>query len=127
MLIRALFVWLGILALAFANGALREAALVPRVGELSGRAISSVMLSVAILVTTWFTIKWIRPLSTAGAWTVGLVWRVLALGFEFFVGHYIFGNPWSQLWADFNVLRGRLWILVPVPTALAPVITASSR
>ena len=127
MLIRALIVWLGILVLAFANGALREAILRPLVGELPGRAISSVSLAAAILVTTWFTIGWIRPVSTADAWTIGLVWLVLTLGFEFLAGHFIFGDPWRQLWAEYNVFRGRLWSLVPLMTMLAPVITSGSH
>jgi len=127
MLLRALIVWLGILVLAFANGALREAILRPLVGEVLGRAISSVSLAVAILVTTWLTIGWIRPASSADAWTVGLVWLGLTLSFEFLAGHFIFGDPWRQLWAEYNVFRGRLWILVPLITVLAPVMTASSH
>jgi hypothetical protein len=127
MLIRALIVWLGILGLAFANGALREAALVPRVGDLAARAISPVMLAIAILIATWFTIGWIRPVSTAHVWAIGFLWLGLTLGFEFLAGHYIFGDPWSQLWAEYDFLRGRLWILVPVTTLLAPLVTAKSR
>ena len=127
MMFRALIVWLGLLVVAFANGALREVALVPRVGDAAGRAISSVTLAVAIVAATWFTIGWIRPRSTADAWAIGIVWLCLTLGFEFLAGHYLFGNSWSQLWAEYNVLRGRLWILVPVATLLAPVMTANSR
>ena len=124
MMIRALIVWLGILGLAFVNGALREVALVPRVGDTAARAISSVTLAVAIVTATWFTIGWIRPRSTADAWAIGVVWLCLTLGFEFLAGHYIFGAPWSELRAEYNVLRGRLWTLVPLATVLAPVITA---
>src|SRR5262245_26892829 len=124
MMIRALIVWVGILGLAFANGALREVALVPRVGDAAGRAISSVTLAVAIVAATWFTIGWMRPRSTADAWATGFVWLCLTLGFEFLAGHYLFGEPWSQLWAEYNILRGRLWILVPIATVLAPVFAS---
>jgi hypothetical protein len=124
MLIRALIVWLGILGSAFANGALREAALVPLVGDLAARAISPVMLAIAILIATWLVIGWIRPVSTADGWAIGSLWLGLTLGFEFLVGHHIFGDPWIQLWAEYDVLRGRLWILVPVTTLLAPVVAA---
>ena len=123
MLARAGLVWCGILALAFANGALREVAIVPRVGDFAGRAISSVLLSAAILIVAWFTIAWVGPLSAGDAWAIGLAWLGLTLAFEFLAGHYIFGDPWGQLWADYNVLRGRIWVLVPVTTLLAPVIS----
>ena len=45
---------------------------------------------------------------------------VLALAFELLDGHYLFGNPWNQLLDDYDVLRGRIWILVLVTTAIAP-------
>ena len=124
MLIRGLSIWFVILAVAFANGALREILIVPRVGDIAGRAISSIVLAVAVLVVSWFTIAWIRPPSPAGAWIIGLLWLGLTLAFEFLAGHYLFGDPWRQLRAEYNVLQGRLWILVPLTTLLAPVITA---
>jgi len=122
MLIRALIVWFGLLVLAFANAALREMALVPGAGESVGRAISSVTLSAAVALLAWFTIAWIGPTSTRDAWTIGTLWLLLTLAFEFLVGHYIFGNPWHELWADYNVLRGRIWVLVLFTTLLAPVL-----
>jgi hypothetical protein len=125
--IRALLVWFALLVLAFANGAVRESALVPRLGEALAHAVSSVTLSVAILILSWFTITWIRPTSVSDAWRIGVTWLALTLAFEFLAGHYIFGDPWSRLWADYNVLRGRIWVLVLATTLVAPVIAARAR
>ena len=122
MLIRGLMVWFGLLALAIVNGGLREIAIVPSTGDVVGHAISSITLSVAIVALSWFTIAWIGPRSTGDAWTIGGLWLVLTLGFEFLAGHYLFGNPWNQLWADYDVLRGRIWILVLLVTFVAPVL-----
>jgi len=58
---------------------------------------------------------------------IGVLWLVLTLAFEFLAGHYVFGNPWSRLWTDYDVLRGRIWILVLVTTLVAPVIAARIR
>jgi hypothetical protein len=124
MLIRALVVWFGLLVLAIANGALREFAMVPSTGDTAGHAISSVTLSVAIVMLCWFTIAWIGPTATRDAWMIGLMWVGLTLAFEFLAGHYIFGTPWSQLWADYNVLRGRIWVLVLLTTLLSPVFAS---
>jgi hypothetical protein len=127
MLIRALAVWLILLALAFANGAIREIWILPKSGELAAHALSSVTLCLAILLLSWGTIGWIGPQSSRHAWTIGGLWVVLTLAFEFLAGHFVFGNPWSRLLADYNIVRGRIWVLVIVTTALAPWLTASAH
>jgi hypothetical protein len=124
---RAFLVWLGFLVLAFVNGAIREAALLPRLGDGPAHAISSVTLSAAILILSWFTIPWIRPASASNAWRIGALWFTLTLAFEFLAGHYLFGDPWSRLWANYNVLEGRMWVLVLMTTLVAPVIAAGRR
>ena len=124
MLTRALAVWLILLTVAFANGAIRELWILPKSGEPVAHALSSVTLCLAILLLSWFAISWIGPLSSRDPWTIGGLWVVLTLAFEFLAGHYVFGNPWSRLLADYNVFRGRIWLLVIVTTALAPSLTA---
>jgi hypothetical protein len=124
---RALVVWFGLLVVAFANGALREMVVVPAVGDTAGHAISSITLSAAILLVAWFTIVWIHPASAADAWTIGALWLTLTLAFEFLVGHYVFGNPWSRLLADYNVAAGRIWVLVLMTTVVAPAISARAH
>ena len=42
-------------------------------------------------------------------------------GFEFLAGHYVFGNSWERLIADYNVFRGRIWILVLAANIFAPL------
>jgi len=51
----------------------------------------------------------------------------LTLAFEFLAGHYLFHNPWSRLLEDYDVARGRIWILVLFTTLLAPRVCASLR
>jgi hypothetical protein len=43
------------------------------------------------------------------------------VAFELPAGHYAFGHSWPRLLADYNVLRGRLWILALLATLVAPV------
>jgi hypothetical protein len=52
---------------------------------------------------------------------------VLVLAFEFLAGHYLFGTPWSELLADYNVMRGRIWPLVLVTTFVAPYLAGRMR
>jgi hypothetical protein len=127
MLTRALIVWLGLLIVAVANGAVREFAIVPRTGEIAGHVVSTLTLCAAILLLSWLTIGWVDPPSARDAWAVGALWLALTLAFELLAGHYVFGHPWSRLLDDYNVFRGRVWILVLVTTAVAPVVMAAAR
>ena len=127
MIARALAVWCLLLVLAVANGGLRDTVISPRVGETAGRALSSVMLALLILLATWATIRWIGPRSPREALAVGTLWLVLTLAFEFGAGHYAFGKPWSELLADYDLTRGRIWVLVLLVTFAAPLWTARLR
>jgi hypothetical protein len=79
------------------------------------------------MVLTWMSIRWIAPRSAQQAWEVGLIWVALTLAFEFLAGHYVFHNPWSRLLEDYNVVRGRIWILVLITTLMSPRLCAGLR
>lgn len=120
MLWRALVVWLCLMAVAFANGALRELILSPRLGGKIGHVLSTMILCTAIVLIAWISVPWIGPRTAVEAWKIGGVWLVLTLAFEFLAGHFLFGNSWTKLLADYNVAKGRIWVLVPIITLLAP-------
>ena len=124
MVVRALFIWCALLVIASINGFVREAILIPQVGDVAGRAISTLALSAFIVILTWLSIGWIAPTSAQQAWAVGVMWLMLTLAFEFLAGHYMFHNPWSRLLEDYNVLRGRIWILVLITTLVSPRLFA---
>jgi hypothetical protein len=124
---RSLIIWVLMLVVASANGAIREGLLVPELGETTGRAVSTLLLCALVLLLTYHTIRWIRPRSGRETWIVGGLWVALTLAFEFLAGHFLFGNPWSGLLEDYNVLRGRIWILVLITIATAPHLCARVR
>ena len=125
--VRASLVWLAILVFAILNGAFRQALLIPKLGEEPGHIISTLLLSAIVFLVTSFTLVWIHPLSIGDAWFVGITWTGLTLAFEFLAGHYLFGNSWKQLLADYNVARGRIWVLVPIVTLVSPVLVYRLR
>ena len=127
MMMRAFAVWLLIVLVAVTNGGIREALISPRTGDTAGHAISTVMLCAAILLLGWVTIGWMRPATRREVWRIGALWVMLTLAFEFLAGHYVFGTPWRQLLADYNVFRGRIWVLVLITTAIAPRLAAHGR
>jgi hypothetical protein len=124
---RAGAVWLAILVLASLNGAIREAWLLPHFGPTVGRAVSTLVLAGLVLLVTWFAIPWINPTTAGRALGVGTLWTVLTLAFEFLAGRYLFHQPWSMLLQDYDVTRGRIWLLVLVVVFFAPFWTARAR
>jgi hypothetical protein len=120
-------VWFVLLAAAFANGLLREALLRPRFGDPAARAMSSLILAAAIIAIAGATIRWLHPSSRTDAWQIGGLWVTWTVAFEFLVGHYVFGTPWPALLADYNLLAGRIWILVLLATLAAPFAAGLAR
>jgi hypothetical protein len=42
--------------------------------------------------------------------------------FEFVFGHYVLKTSWEVLLADYRIWQGRLWSLVLIREAIAPVM-----
>lgn len=66
-------------------------------------------------------------LPPAGRWAIGLFWLVLTVCFEFLFGHYVAGHPWERLLADYNLLAGRLWVLILATLLFTPALAGRSR
>ena len=124
---RSLAVWLLLVAAAIGNGALRELALVPRLGEATSHGVSTVLLAAVIAVVTLVSIGWLAPATLTDAIRIGMLWLALTLAFEFGFGHWIAGDSWRALLDDYNVRAGRIWVLIPLVTALAPAAMARLR
>jgi hypothetical protein len=127
MTVRALLVWFALLVLAIVNGGFRQVALVPSVGLEAALAVSTLLLCAGILLVTWLAVPWIRPAGAGQAIGIGAGWLALTLAFEFGFGHFVGGRSWMELTADYNVLKGRIWVLVLVTTAVAPWVTGRLR
>ncbi len=112
--------WFGMVVIAIANGALRQFGYLPLVGELAAHQISSV--TIILFFFLYFRIvsgKW--PLRSAKeAWSVGILWLGMTIAFEFGFGHFVFGNPWSRLFHDYDLVEGRLWSLVLLAILIGP-------
>ena len=119
MFVRGAVVWLAILLLASVNGAVRDLIVAPRIGDTLARAISTLILCTVVLLVAWLSIRWIGPRTNRQALGIGLCWLALTLTFEVGAAR-LSGKPWSVVLADYAVLRGRIWVLVPIVTFLAP-------
>jgi hypothetical protein len=125
-ILRAFVVWLGLLLLAVSNGAVRESAIVPRLGAVRGGQVSAILLALGILLVTHFTIEWIAPVHRRDAWLIGFTWLLLVLLFEFALGRAQGMSP-SAMLEEYKFWSGKLWILVLLAATTAPFLTSRLR
>ncbi|QQR87965.1 MAG: hypothetical protein IPJ76_07000 [Flavobacteriales bacterium] len=124
---KAILFWFVLMVLAIGNGTVRIKLIIPHTGLAWGLAISTLMLCGLILLVTWLGIHWMGPDGAPQALGIGALWLAMTLGFEFGAGHFLFKKPWSELLVDYDLSRGRIWVLVPIVTALAPWLMAKAR
>jgi hypothetical protein len=119
---RYLLAWFPMILIAVANGALREAWLVPRLGDHAARQVSTLLLIALFAVYIGYvTRRW--PIASSGeALAVGGLWLVLTLLVEFALGRFVSGLSWQEMIAEYDLSAGRLWALVPVWVAVAPYV-----
>jgi len=114
--------WIGLAALAIANGAVREKIYGPLMSELHAHQLSTAV-GIALFGAYMWAVMGIWELASARqALSIGCVWLIMTILFEFVFGHYVMGHPWDRLLQDYNLLKGRVWVLVLIWTTLGPCI-----
>jgi hypothetical protein len=108
--------------LAILNGAIRENAYSRFMSELSAHQLSTVIGLFLFGFYVWFVTGIFRIESSTQALVIGAMWVVMTVIFEFLFGHYVMRHPWSRLFQDYNLLKGRIWSLVLIWTAIAPYV-----
>lgn len=115
--------WFAFAILAILNGALREKLITPFTGKQLGDAISTIILAIVILLVTAMFIPEITVDSEQTLWLIGVTWVIGTIAFEFLFGHYIVKRSWEELLANYNIFKGKIWILVLIVELMAPIIT----
>ena len=119
--IKYLLLWFPMLFIAILNGTLREFVFRKFTGELTAHQLSTITLLLFFSIYIHFVVTKIPPGSSLNALLIGLLWVVLTLLFEFGFGRYR-GNSWETLLHDYNLVKGRIWLLIPVWVAIAPYL-----
>ena len=123
LLLSALLTWMGLLVIAIVNGELRNRILRTRFDELRAHQASSLILSSAILlVSIVFSFVQGSNVSLLDTIYVGFIWTSMTICFEFVFGHHVMKHPWSYLVQDYNILKGRLWVLVLLCSLVGPYL-----
>jgi hypothetical protein len=103
--------WPGGAVLAVGNGMARELLYRDRVGEDAAHRISTVT-ALALFAGYFWLLEQRWPIPSSGeAAAIGAVWVGLTVLFEVGLGRAR-GLSWSDLLADYDLRRGRLWPLV---------------
>ena len=117
---RSITMWLVLLIVMFGNGVLRVAVLQPRLGEATARQVAS-LLGVALVFTlSGLFVGSLQAPSGAQLLQVGALWLGLTLVLETVMGRWVSHLSWGAVFADYNLLRGRLWPLVLLSTLVSP-------
>jgi len=116
--------WLLFMLAAVANGGFRDFVLSPRLGEMGAHLVSTAILCLVIFAGSWVLVRMQRVQGTQTLLQVGVMWLVGTVLFEFLFGHYVVGHSWQRLLADYNLLNGRVWVLVLVTEMLGPLAAA---
>ncbi len=101
--------WFGLCAIAIVNGVIRERTYGRRLAPLAAHQLSTV---IAVVVTTAavYVFSGLYPIASAEyAFRIGTSWLVMTATFEFLFGRFVVGHSWRRLFADYNLLEGRLW------------------
>ena len=119
---RYIMAWFPMLALAIANGALRQLTFGKHMSELRAHQLSTAIGSVIMGLFIWLVVRIWPPSSSRRAFFIGVVWVSLTIVFEFAMGRIIMHRPWQQLFQDYNLAAGRVWLLFLIWLALAPCV-----
>jgi hypothetical protein len=118
--VKAVIAWLILFVVMFTNGTVRVLVLQPRLGEDHARQVASLTGVGLVLLASWLFVR-VSPRATPKQLLgVGLGWLAATVAFEFLFGHFVSGQSWSGLLADYDVRQGRLWSLIIPSVGLGP-------
>lgn len=122
----AILGWLAQLMLVVAVGIARDVLVAPAIGAQAAHQIMTVVACAAVFGAIVLFVRWVRPTGTQ-AWALGGLWLVLGVAFEFGVFHYVGDQPWDMLLEDYNLLRGRLLLLLWITVLTGPYLATRLR
>lgn len=119
---RYILAWFPMLAIAIANGALRQLTFGRKLPELQSHQLSTFIGSSVLGLFIWGVIRLWPPASARQSAEIGFIWVSLTVVFEFAMGRFIIHRPWQQLFHDYNLAAGRVWVLLLLWICFAPYL-----
>ncbi|MBL8514954.1 MAG: hypothetical protein JNJ55_13260 [Betaproteobacteria bacterium] len=123
---RVLLTWLAIVLAESIHGVLRQAFLVPRIGDLPARQWGVLIGSLIILAIALTTARWIGANSFSKRLRIGAVWVLLIVVFEITLGRAM-GMSWGRILSDYDVARGGFMAFGLLFLLFSPVLAGAIR
>ncbi len=114
--------WLPMPVIGIVNGTLRVLLYQDTLGDTAAHQLSCLTGILLFALYIWIIARRWPFAAGKQALLVGLTWMVLTIAFEFGMGVFVLGQPLSTLVADYNLLAGRLWLLVLLTIGFAPYL-----
>lgn len=118
----ALGIWFLLSLIAIVNGAIRNFLITPYVGEYAGHFISTITFIIFMFVVVWVYLVKTKINSENILFKIGALWIGITIIFEFIFGYLVMGHTMEKLLNDYNIIKGRVWILVLFATFFSPII-----
>ena len=116
------FLWFPMVVIAILNGTLRIKFMMKYFDELKAHQFSVLTGITLVAIYIWIVTGICLIESSAQAWMIGFMWLIMTILFEFIFGHYVMKQPWEKLFADYNIFKGRLWVVVLIWVTIAPCL-----
>jgi len=115
--------WFLLLVIAIINATIREKLYAKKIGDLRAHQLSSIIFILIIFIISFLLFK-IPNLGYEinDLFIMGGIWTIMTILFEFIFGHYIMKHSWKTLFKDYNIFKGRLWVLVLAAEFFAPIL-----
>ena len=122
--IKSLGIWVVLAISAIIVATFRNEVLLQPLGERTAHQIGTLLFLTVQFLIIYFFIKRVKLTEIRTAVLVGIFWLTLTIIFEFLFGHYVVGQPWEKLFADYNISKGRIWVLVLINNVVAPLLSS---
>lgn len=120
---RALGFWTVLATVGVLNGIFRGLVFERYVDAYTGHVVSTLLTGLpAFTIVMFLYFRSTTAHTDRELLIVGGLWTALTVGFEFGFGRFVMGHPWSRLLADYNLLAGRLWVLVLLLLLFGPLL-----
>ncbi len=125
---KSIEVWLFVAIAASMNGMFRSLFLMPRVGEHTSHVLSVLTLMIVVLLSSSVLVnRLLKEYSNSDLFLIGTMWAALTLSVDLVFEHFVLEIPWRAILSDYNLLSGRIWILVLTTEIIGPWFMASNR
>ena len=121
-ILKYLTAWFLMLLVSIANGAVRDFTYGQHMDELKAHQLSTISGVLLLSIIIWGYVRLYRPSSGQEAVLIGMLWMGFTVAFEFLFFHYIGGHSWSELLGNYNIFKGRVWVVVLAWVAIAPYL-----